>query len=379
MQSVVRNIYGSFHISTSKGTKQEAKAYNANDVLKWINHNMRNLESFPKHKNLKSKIDFSKSIHNQTLKSKKLNLTDFKKSQTFINWINSLVDPQLIKDYNHKQKKKFRRVKDFYELSTRDKTKSIADQLIVSLGDGESFKEIKDWFITESGKSFWYNYHQDLINFLREKVPTFKIYNSTLHLDETTPHVHIVGVTLKKRSNKYGLPIQIKNSKFLDTPDDLVHFHNQLREFNNTKAFQLTQALVNEDENNPYFFRVPKEKKGDDLKRFDTLEIKNLINKIENLKKSQTFKDLEKLKTWIEKQIHQEIDPDDPQLQFLEFEKHFWKHLLNNFIQTTNNQHLAYTIDQEFKKFQANPFNYFKRQNQAQNYQNPTNKKGFGL
>ena len=299
--SHIRTIYGSFHLSNNKSTKQEQKAYNAHDVQKWIKHNLRLIEKH-QHKNLKSLIDFKKTKFNKSLKVN--NNWNYEDPQTFKNWINSLVDPQLIKNYNE-GKKKSRRVKDFYEYSTKDKTKSLADQIIVSLGDEESFKEIKEWFTTSiNGKQFWYDYQKDFLRWLHKEVPTFKIYNSTLHLDETTPHIHIVGVTLKTRKNyKSGIPIHIKNSAFVDTPEELKEIHNKFRKFNQEQVQKLNWILKKEF-TQAITFQVAQEKKYEAVqKRFDNLELKELIKKIEQIDNPKIKKDLQVLKKYLEERL----------------------------------------------------------------------------
>lgn len=284
----IRTIYGSFHLSNNKSTKQEQKAYNAQDVQKWVNHNLRYIKK-QHHKNLKSLIDFKKTKYNQAVK---VNKWDYQDPQTFKNWINSLVDPELIANYN-KGKKKSRQVKDFYEYSIKDKTKSLADQIIVSLGDEESFKDIKEWFVTKKGREFWCDYQMDFLRWLQKEVPTFKFYNSVLHLDETTPHLHIIGVTLKERKNyKSGIPMHIKNSAFVDTPEQLKEIHNKFRKFNQEQVKKLNE-YIKQELKQEIRFQVANDKKYEAVqKRFDNLEIKKLMQEVEQIKNPKIKNDL---------------------------------------------------------------------------------------
>ncbi len=54
---------------------------------------------------------------------------------------------------------------------------------------------------------------------LEELVPEFKITNAVVHLDETSPHMHIVGVPVKA-SCKTGLSKQV-NKTFVFTKERL--------------------------------------------------------------------------------------------------------------------------------------------------------------
>lgn len=286
-----RTIYGSFHISTSKGTNQEQKAYNAHDVQKWINHNLRHIE-IHRHKKLKSLIDFKKTKFNQVVKVN--NNWDYQDPQTFKNWINSLVNPELIANYN-KGKKKSRQVKDFYEYSTKDKTKSLADQIIVSLGDEENFRDIKEWFVSKKGREFWVEYQKEILRWLTKQLPNFKIYNSVLHLDETTPHLHIIGVNLITREKfKHGLPIQIANAELFgkNNYQGLRNLHNELRKLNQMVIKNFNELIRNELKLNLQF-QVPNDKKYEVVsKRFDNLEIKKLMQEVEQIKNPKIKNDL---------------------------------------------------------------------------------------
>ena len=52
------------------------------------------------------------------------------------------------------------------------------------------------------------------VNDLELLVPNFKIASAIIHYDETSPHMHIVGVPIKYK-NKYGPSIQVGNQMSL--------------------------------------------------------------------------------------------------------------------------------------------------------------------
>ena len=53
-----------------------------------------------------------------------------------------------------------------------------------------------------------YKQQEDVLEML---VPNFKIASAIIHFDESSPHMHIVGVPIKEK-NKYGMELQVGKS-----------------------------------------------------------------------------------------------------------------------------------------------------------------------
>lgn len=75
-------------------------------------------------------------------------------------------------------------------------------------------------------------------------VPNFKVASSIIHFDETSPHIHIVGVPIKEK-NKYGMSIQVGKSDVF-TKESLRKIQDKMRvlcieEFN--KEYNLNNTL----------------------------------------------------------------------------------------------------------------------------------------
>lgn len=377
-------LFGSFHISNNNRTKQERKAYNVDDVQGWIKHNHR-LIDFNQHQKNKSLIDFKLSKFNNLFFNH--DFENFKDPENFKNWINSLIDSKEIDQYNQKQKKKSRRVKDFYSFLTKDKTRSIADQFVVSLGSSESFKNIDPNFWTNQGRSWWLNYQKDLNEFLKLNLPNFEIYSSTLHLDETTPHIHIIGANLVERKNKkYGLSKQVINSELIKSNglSDLSELHDRFRSFNQIKTKSLNHFL--NFHNIQTNFYVPNETKQEQLAdRFVSNNLKNFVLEIENqgLKPFNKM-DLLELKKYISEKLKQEPEQQNQK----DLEKELLKTIIDIYLKKTSgvyyDPNLAW-LKERLTQLNNDPINLINRlqiekaQFEHQNHQNPTNKKGFGF
>ena len=62
---------------------------------------------------------------------------------------------------------------------------------------------------------------------LEERLPNFKIVSAIIYYDETSPHLHIVGVSIKYK-NKNGMKKQVgKRSAF--TRDSLCRLQDKMR------------------------------------------------------------------------------------------------------------------------------------------------------
>ena len=88
-------------------------------------------------------------------------------------------------DYNAKQKRKDRRIKDYYEHIYRGKQEKLFYELIFQIGNrddtpcGSPEAEIATKALT------------DFVEGFQERNPHIKVFNAVIHLDEETPHVHL--------------------------------------------------------------------------------------------------------------------------------------------------------------------------------------------
>ena len=125
--------------------------------------------------------------------------------------------------YNEKQTRDDRKIDNYFQKISDDNTHDLACEIIIELGDmdfwfdktDEEKKKMTDVFITQA-----YD--------LEEVVPNFKIANATIHYDECSPHLHIVGVPFK-HSNKNGMEIQVGKSNVF-TKDSLVKIQDEMRD-----------------------------------------------------------------------------------------------------------------------------------------------------
>jgi len=109
-------------------------------------------------------------------------------------------------EYNNKQKRDDRKIDDYFKKVSDNSKSDLACEIIIELGN-KKYWDTKD----KEFKRKMTNVFIKQVNDLELLVPNFKIASAIIHYDETSPHMHIVGVPIKYK-NKYGPSIQVGKS-----------------------------------------------------------------------------------------------------------------------------------------------------------------------
>ena len=98
-------------------------------------------------------------------------------------------------EYNKEQELKHRndrKITDYFKKISDNSKNDLACEIIIELGDKKYWDTKDDKF-----KHKMTNVFKEQLNDLQELVPDFKIASGIIHYDETSPHLHIVGVPIK--------------------------------------------------------------------------------------------------------------------------------------------------------------------------------------
>lgn len=125
-------------------------------------------------------------------------------------------------EYNNKQTREDRKIKDYFKHISQDKQKDLACEFIIELGDMD-FWNYKDDYYKRGMSQVYKEQVQDLIRI----VPEFKVANAVIHFDETSPHMHVVGVPIKE-DYKRGMRKQPAKSKVF-TKESLQKIQDEMR------------------------------------------------------------------------------------------------------------------------------------------------------
>ena len=158
---------------------------NANDLSRVNKHNLRDYDN---QRDLIRTIYGTNDIVNDV---KQVYLDEFEKARL---------------EYNNKQTREDRKIEDYFK-KVCDSQNDIACEIIIELGDMDFWQD----------KNNEYRYkmtdvYNEQIQELSKLLPTFKVANATIHYDETSPHMHVVGVPVIENC-KRGMKKQVGKSQ----------------------------------------------------------------------------------------------------------------------------------------------------------------------
>ena len=207
----------SFHLGSDKNKSKLAKKVskgnvsgttslsnnaiqNANDLSRVNKHNLRDYDN---EKELIRVIYGTDNIINDV---QQLYLREFEESKL---------------EYNNKQTRKDRKIENYFK-KVCDSQNDIACEIIVELGDMDFWND-KD----QQYRLKMIDVYNEQIKDLIKIVPDFKIANATIHFDEVSPHMHIVGVPVTQNCTR-GMKKQVVKSK-LFTKTTLTQIQDKMR------------------------------------------------------------------------------------------------------------------------------------------------------
>lgn len=125
-------------------------------------------------------------------------------------------------EYNEKQVREDRKVNDYFTHISNNSKNDLACEVIIELGD-KKYWDAKD----DDYKRRMTNVYKKQVEDLENAVPSFKITSAIIHYDETSPHMHIVGVPIKG-GNKNGMSKQVGKTAIF-TKDSLKVIQDKMR------------------------------------------------------------------------------------------------------------------------------------------------------
>ena len=207
-------------------------------------------------------------------------------------------------EYNSKQSRPSRMIDNYFENVSNNEKKDLACEIIIELGDKEYWDTKDDEF-----KSRMSEVYRKQVNDLELLVPNFKVASAIIHYDETSPHMHIVGIPIKYK-NKNGMEKQVGKSDVF-TKESLITLQNKMRtlcieEFN--QEYNLDSTLKKKqkgrnmdiqvsDMDNYIALKKQLEKNNENLEKANkkSLELKqnskDIKDKIDKLKTSKLNKE----------------------------------------------------------------------------------------
>ena len=125
-------------------------------------------------------------------------------------------------EYNAKQTREDRKINNYFDHISDSKLWDLACEFIIELGDMDFWQDKDDEYRFKMVDVF-----AEQIADLNTIIPTFKLANATIHFDETSPHMHIVGVPVIENCNR-GMKKQVGKTK-LFTKESLAEIQDKMR------------------------------------------------------------------------------------------------------------------------------------------------------
>ena len=125
-------------------------------------------------------------------------------------------------EYNNKQTREDRKIKNYFKHISQDKQKDLACEIIIELGDMDFWNDKDEYY-----KKGMVQVYKEQVQDLMKIVPEFKVANTIVHFDEISPHMHIFGVPIKE-DYKRGMRKQPAKSKVF-TKELLQRIQDEMR------------------------------------------------------------------------------------------------------------------------------------------------------
>ena len=142
-------------------------------------------------------------------------------------------------EYNNKQKRDDRKIENYFDKISNDTKHDLACEIIIELGDMKYWENK-----SKKDKLKMVDVFKDQIIDLEKVVPNFKVANATIHFDESSPHLHIIGVPYKDNC-KTGLSRQVGKSDVF-TKESLTIIQDKMRVYcinSFNKVYSLKEEL----------------------------------------------------------------------------------------------------------------------------------------
>ena len=307
----------SLHLGNDKNKSKKARKtakFNQSGTTSLNNNSIQNLQQLSKvDKHNMRKYDNEQELI-KTIKGTSSIVEDTK------NLYLDLFEESRIK-YNEKQTRNDRKIDNYFNHISNDNKRDLACEIIIELGDIDFWADKDDKF-----QKKMIEVYKDQILDLEEVVPNFKIANATIHFDESSPHLHIVGVPFKD-GMKNGMEKQVGKSDVF-TKVSLKNIQDKMRVYcinSFNRIYHLNYTLKEKEEgrnidinvanmNGYKKFKREQEKYKKELKELNNKadELKNKSNEIndiiDNLKPTMINKnnftisneDVDKIKKYIE-------------------------------------------------------------------------------
>ena len=188
-----------------------------------------------------------------------------------------------VAEYNAKQKKDDRKIIDYFKTCESENRKDIAVEIILQVAD------VEFWENNADKREIMKEVFKEQIETLKAVMPQLYLTNATLHMDEKSPHMHVIAIPISD-DFKRGMKRQCSKRKVF-TKESLTNLQDTMRK----NAEELMQKYVDKD------FKIDEKTEG---RNYDYS-----LKEITRIKKDKTLikRAEEEIKNEIRKEIKSEF------------------------------------------------------------------------
>lgn len=183
---------------------------------------LKHLEKIEKHNLRKFKNNDNKGYILELLKPEDVSLVE-----SFKKHLDDKMKEAII-DYNSDKipSRKIYGIDDYIQkIENGRRQQNLAVEMIVGVGDRQMWQEEP----FKSDRNSINKVFEGYVKHLQEKIPNFTLVSATIHQDEDTPHLHIVGIPLTETKQR-GIKIKISKGAVF-TKEKLIDMQKDVREY----------------------------------------------------------------------------------------------------------------------------------------------------
>lgn len=188
------NLSYSFHVSNGKNAIK-----NGADLGRAESHNARKYENYNKWKQ-------EQNINNNYTKDNNVFLVGGENIYKDVQEIYKKEFGQALKDYNSKQTRADRQIKNYFNHISKSEAQHIAAEIIVQVGSKDDWENL-----SMADRQKMTPVFRGQVQEFQQRNPNFRIAQAVIHYDESTPHMHIIGIPIGE-GKKRGLARKVQKS-----------------------------------------------------------------------------------------------------------------------------------------------------------------------
>lgn len=211
---------------------------------------------------------------------------------------------EALKVYNENQSRSDRKIEDYFE-HVANKEQDMAVEIIIQVGDRDYWQEHRE------NKVFMRRLYKMMLDELQYQLPQFVIANAVVHMDEDSPHMHVVGVPVGTDYKK-GMSKQVSKRKVFTKDVLSIILQDRLREFANEKVqIVFGEQIREKSKGRNHDLSVMEYKVSKETQRYEILkeqaDEKQQVNELLEREKSQLVYEYDDLsKRVVDKQVDYE-------------------------------------------------------------------------